>query len=53
MEKDQQLEWAEAQKIAISEDLVAAAKHQLQFLATIDRNRNLYYGPYLDHAIYR
>ncbi|KAA8538218.1 hypothetical protein F0562_027959 [Nyssa sinensis] len=53
MEQHQELEWAEAQKIAISEDLVAAAKQQLQFLAAVDRNRLLYDGPTLDRAIYR
>ncbi|WRX29989.1 hypothetical protein QQP08_022476 [Theobroma cacao] len=53
MEKDQELEWAEAQKIAISVDLVAAAKQLLRFLAEIDRNRSLYDGHALDRAIYR
>ncbi|KAK6277701.1 hypothetical protein POUND7_018024 [Theobroma cacao] len=52
MEKDQELEWAEAQKIAISVDLVAAAKQLLRFLAEIDRNRSLYDGHALDRAIY-
>ncbi|KAK9930096.1 hypothetical protein M0R45_027153 [Rubus argutus] len=37
-----QVEWAEAQKIVICKDLVAAAKQQLQFLAVVDRNRHLY-----------
>lgn len=53
METKQEVEWAEAQKIVISEDLVAAAKQQLKFLATIDRNRQLYDGPALNRAIYR
>ncbi|XP_059629772.1 glycine-rich domain-containing protein 1-like [Cornus florida] len=53
MENHQELEWAEAQRTAISEDLVTAAKQQLQFLAAIDRNRHLYDGPALDRAIYR
>ncbi|XWS21368.1 hypothetical protein CRYUN_Cryun30bG0049600 [Craigia yunnanensis] len=35
MEKHQELEWEEAQKIAISVDLVAAAKLQLRFLAEV------------------
>ncbi|XP_057975299.1 glycine-rich domain-containing protein 2-like [Malania oleifera] len=53
MEKEQELEWAEAQKMVISKDLVSAAKQQLQFLATVDRNHYLSYGPALDRAIYR
>ncbi|XP_015065966.1 glycine-rich domain-containing protein 1 [Solanum pennellii] len=53
MEMEQQLEWNEAQKIVINVDLVAAAKQQLAFLATIDRNRWLNEGVGLDIAIYR
>ncbi|XP_050204673.1 glycine-rich domain-containing protein 1 [Mercurialis annua] len=53
MEKQQELEWIEAQKIKISVDLLCAAKQQLEFLAAVDRNRWLYDGPTLDHAIYR
>lgn len=53
MEKQQELEWLEAQKIGISVDLVAAAKRQLQFLAAVDKNRCLYEGPALQRAIYR
>ncbi|PIA51894.1 hypothetical protein AQUCO_01000041v1 [Aquilegia coerulea] len=53
MEKEQELEWGEAQKIVISEDLVEAAKKQLNFLATVDRHRCLYDGPVLLRAIYR
>ncbi|KAK7252467.1 hypothetical protein RIF29_36422 [Crotalaria pallida] len=53
MEPQQELEWMEAQKIAISVDLVAVAKKQLQFLAAVDRNRHLYDGPALERAIYR
>lgn len=53
MEAEQEIEWAEAQKIVISEDLVAVAKHQLQFLAAVDRHRWLYEGPALQRAIYR
>lgn len=53
MDKDQELEWVEAQKIEISVDLVAAAKQQLQFLAAVDKNRWLYEGPTLRKAIYR
>ncbi|XP_004299821.1 PREDICTED: uncharacterized protein LOC101299090 isoform X1 [Fragaria vesca subsp. vesca] len=53
MEKKQQVEWAEAQKIVLSIDLVAEAKQQLQFLAVVDRNRKLHEGPALFKAIYR
>lgn len=53
MEAHQEMEWMEAQKIAISVDLVDVAKKQLQFLAAVDRNRHLYEGPALDRAIYR
>lgn len=53
MEMEQQLEWNEAQKIVINVDLVAAAKEQLNFLATVDRNRWLYEGRGLDKAIHR
>ncbi|XP_068312580.1 glycine-rich domain-containing protein 1-like [Pyrus communis] len=53
MERKQEREWAEAQKIVISKDLVAAAKQQLQFLAVVDRNQHLYDGPALYKAIYR
>lgn len=53
MERKQELEWSEAQKIVISRDLVAAAKQQLQFLAVVDRNRHLYDSPALYKAINR
>lgn len=53
MEKEHELEWAKAQKIIISEDLVAAAKRHLRFLAAVDRNRWLYEGLTLQRAIYR
>ncbi|KAK2986691.1 hypothetical protein RJ640_010916 [Escallonia rubra] len=54
MEMKQELEWNEAQKIVISEDLVAVAKRQLQFLSAVDRNRWLYKeGPALQRAIHR
>ncbi|GFY96048.1 hypothetical protein Acr_11g0003540 [Actinidia rufa] len=53
MEEHQELEWAAAQRILISQDLVAAAKQHLKFLAAVDRNRQLYDGPALDRAIYR
>ncbi|KAJ9177456.1 hypothetical protein P3X46_012674 [Hevea brasiliensis] len=53
MEMEQELEWLEAQKMATSLDLLAAAKRQLQFLAAVDKNRWLYEGPTLECAIYR
>lgn len=53
MDKGQEFEWAEAQKIAISKDLVAAANQQLEFLAAVDRQRFLYEGPLLERAIHR
>ncbi|KAF9687415.1 hypothetical protein SADUNF_Sadunf02G0091100 [Salix dunnii] len=53
MEKQQELKWAKAQKIATNLDLVAAAKKQLRFLAEVDRHRYLYDGPSLDRAIHR
>ncbi|KAL9245912.1 hypothetical protein vseg_019509 [Gypsophila vaccaria] len=53
MDKKQQNEWAEAQKIAVSFDLVKAAKKQLLFLAAVDRNRHLYEDHVLQRAIYR
>lgn len=53
MEAQHVAEWNEAQKIAISVDLVDVAKKQLEFLAAVDRNRHLYDGPALDRAIYR
>ena len=52
-QKEQEVEWSTAQKIAVSVGLIAAAKQLLQFLAAIDRNRHLYQGPALDRAIYR
>ena len=53
MERQKELEWAEAQNIVISHDLVAAAKQQLLFLAEVDMNRFLYDGPVLERAIFR
>lgn len=53
MDKKQESEWAEAQMIGISGDLVASAKRQLEFLAAVDRRRFLYDGPLLERAIYR
>ncbi|KAL2938938.1 Glycine-rich domain-containing protein 2 [Bienertia sinuspersici] len=53
MENEQEREWAEAQKIAVSVGLVAAAQNQLKFLASVDRNRYLYEGRAMEWAIYR
>ncbi|MED6138549.1 hypothetical protein PIB30_075235 [Stylosanthes scabra] len=53
MEKEQELEWGEAQKIIVSEDLLAKAKQQFLFLAEVDRNRCLYGGSVLERATYR
>ncbi|XP_074275365.1 glycine-rich domain-containing protein 1-like [Silene latifolia] len=54
MEKMQKKEWAEAQKIVVSVDLVEAAKKQLKFLAAVDRNRYLHEEDHaLKWAIYR
>ncbi|KAK9066958.1 hypothetical protein SSX86_014282 [Deinandra increscens subsp. villosa] len=53
MDMEQESEWNAAQNISISENLVAAAKRQLQFLAVVDRNRWLYEGQALQWAIYR
>ncbi|KAF8024722.1 hypothetical protein BT93_F1793 [Corymbia citriodora subsp. variegata] len=52
-QKQRNQEWAEAQQIVTSTDLVAGAKQQLKFLAAVDRNRHLYGGPVLDRAICR
>uniref|UniRef100_A0A803MNM7 Glycine-rich protein n=1 Tax=Chenopodium quinoa TaxID=63459 RepID=A0A803MNM7_CHEQI len=53
MEKEQEIEWAKAQNIAVTVDLLEAAKKQLEFLAVVDRNRYLYESPALEWAIYR
>ncbi|KAL9245918.1 hypothetical protein vseg_019514 [Gypsophila vaccaria] len=53
MGKEHQNEWAEAQKIAVSFDLVKAAEKQLLFLAAVDRNRYLYEDHVLQRAIFR
>ncbi|GKB65704.1 glycine-rich domain-containing protein 1 isoform X2 [Tanacetum coccineum] len=53
MDMEQESEWSAAQNIMISEDLVTAAKRQLQFLAAVDRNRWLYEEETLKWAIYR
>ncbi|KAJ0548223.1 hypothetical protein HanRHA438_Chr08g0356461 [Helianthus annuus] len=46
-------DWSAAQSIEISEDLVAAAKLQLNFLVAVDRNRWLYEDQTLQRASYR
>ncbi|XP_074310235.1 glycine-rich domain-containing protein 1-like isoform X2 [Silene latifolia] len=46
-------EWAEAQKITVSVDLVETAKKLLKFVAVVDRNRFLYEGHALERVIYR
>lgn len=53
MEREQEVEWVEAQKITVTPDLVDAAKKQLHFLSTIDQHRCLYDGPLLLRAIFR
>ncbi|KAL2931355.1 Glycine-rich domain-containing protein 1 [Bienertia sinuspersici] len=53
MKMEQAREWAKAQSITLSVDLVTAAKNQLKFLAAVDRKRYLYEGPALERAIYR
>ncbi|KAG9129769.1 hypothetical protein Leryth_015467 [Lithospermum erythrorhizon] len=50
---EQELEWKESQKIKVNVDLIAEAKQQLEFLASVDRNRWLYHGTALHTAIYR
>nr|GEW99420.1 reverse transcriptase domain-containing protein [Tanacetum cinerariifolium] len=52
MDMEQESEWNATQNIMISEDLVAAAKRQLQFLTAMDKNRWLYEGHALQWAIY-
>ncbi|KAI3751925.1 hypothetical protein L2E82_23019 [Cichorium intybus] len=46
-------EWAEAQKIIISIDLIAKTKKHLQFLKVVDDNGKLYNGSILERAIFR
>ena len=53
MAMEQEREWAEAQKIGVSIDLVEAAKTHLKFLAVVDKNRFLYEDQPLQRAIYR
>ncbi|KAI3785199.1 hypothetical protein L1987_44313 [Smallanthus sonchifolius] len=53
MDIEKESEWNAAQNISISENLLAAAKRQQQFLAAVDRNRWLYEGQPVQWAIYR
>ncbi|KAL9241671.1 hypothetical protein vseg_015754 [Gypsophila vaccaria] len=53
MEKEQAREWAEAQAVTFSVDLVVAAKKVLKFLALVDQNRHLYDDNVLHRAVYR
>lgn len=53
MDKEQEAQWMEAQRISIGEDLVSVAQRQLEFLAAVDRRRWLYDSPGLERAIYR
>ncbi|KAK9670141.1 hypothetical protein RND81_13G180500 [Saponaria officinalis] len=54
MEKEQVKEWAEAQKITVSVDLVEAAKTHMKFLAAVNyRNRFLFEDDTLQRAVYR
>ncbi|KAI3825357.1 hypothetical protein L1987_06840 [Smallanthus sonchifolius] len=53
MEKREDLEWIEAQKIVITTNLVTATKKHLQFLKVIHENGKLYDGRMLERAIYR
>ncbi|KAK1432293.1 hypothetical protein QVD17_09188 [Tagetes erecta] len=53
MEKWEDPEWVEAQKIVITTDLVAAAKKHLKFLKVVDENGKLYDGRALQRAIFR
>ncbi|KAL9229522.1 hypothetical protein vseg_004980 [Gypsophila vaccaria] len=53
MEMVQQNEWAEAQKIKFSVDLIEAAKKMLKFLLVVDQHRFLYEDFALQRAVYR
>ncbi|KAK9749676.1 hypothetical protein RND81_02G142900 [Saponaria officinalis] len=53
MEKEQAREWAEAQEIKFSVDLVESAKKVMKFLGVVDQNRHLYEDDVLHRAIYR
>ncbi|KAI3758416.1 hypothetical protein L6452_05977 [Arctium lappa] len=53
MEKLEDLEWIEAQKMVINIDLIAATKKHLQFLEAINDNGKLYNGLVLERAVFR
>ncbi|XP_074306501.1 glycine-rich domain-containing protein 2-like [Silene latifolia] len=53
MEKEQAREWAEAQAITFSVDLVEAAKIHLKFLDVVDQHPYLYEDHALKRAVYR
>lgn len=53
MDSLQEAEWRKAQAMYITCDLVAAAKAQLVFLASVDRYPCLYQGPAVERAIQR
>lgn len=53
MDKWNDPEWAKAQKINISSDLITATKKHLKFLEAVDDNGKLYNGRVLERAIFR
>lgn len=53
MDSFQEAEWRKAQAMHITCDLVATAKAQLVFLASVDRNPCLYQGPAAEQALQR
>ncbi|KAL8166112.1 hypothetical protein V2J09_007611 [Rumex salicifolius] len=53
MEKQEELQWNEAQQITVNVNLINSAKQQLRFLAAVDKNRCLYEGPTLKYAVSR
>ncbi|MFS7962039.1 putative Glycine-rich domain-containing protein [Helianthus anomalus] len=53
MEKCEDLEWVEAQKIVITTDLVTATKRHLKFLKAVHDNGKLYNGCVLERAVFR
>lgn len=53
MDSFQEAEWRKAQAMHMSCDLVAAAKQQLVFLASVDRYPCLYQGPAVEQSIHR
>ncbi|KAD4586251.1 hypothetical protein R6Q59_035404 [Mikania micrantha] len=53
MEKWEDPEWVEAQKIVVTTDLVTATKKHLKFLKAVYENSELYNGRVLEQAIFR